>query len=232
MISFVIPAHNEEALIGATLDSIQQSATEVGEPFEVIVVDDASTDRTAEIARDRGATVVPVNHRQIAATRNSGAAVARGEWLIFVDGDTVINTPLLQATVDALSGGAIGGGCRIAFEGDAPWSWRAAVKLFGPMYHWMQLAAGCYLFVQRGAFEEVGGFDSRLYASEEVVLSRSLRQLGRFVILRERVTTSGRKLRTHKLREGLAILARLALRGRGVFHKREGLDVWYGPRRE
>src|SRR5262245_21899374 len=70
VLSFVIPAHNEERYIGATLASVFASAREVGEPFEVIVVDDASTDRTAEIAGEHGAKVVPVAHRQISATRN------------------------------------------------------------------------------------------------------------------------------------------------------------------
>ena len=49
MISFVIPAHNEELHIGPTLQAVDESAREVGEPFEVIVVDDASTDRTASL---------------------------------------------------------------------------------------------------------------------------------------------------------------------------------------
>src|SRR5260221_13233142 len=82
-ISFVVPAHNEEALIGRALEAINASARAVGEPFEIIVVDDASTDRTADIARDGGAHVISVGYRQIARTRNAGAQAARGDILIF-----------------------------------------------------------------------------------------------------------------------------------------------------
>lgn len=69
MVSFIIPAHNEEKYIGPTVRAVMTSAEAVREPFEVIVVDDASTDRTASIAREHGAQVVTVQNRQIAATR-------------------------------------------------------------------------------------------------------------------------------------------------------------------
>ena len=232
MISFVLPAHNEERLIGAAIDSIHASAKEVGVEYEIIVADDASTDATAAIAREHGAKVVSVAHRQIAATRNSGAAEAVGEWMLFVDADTVINTPLLRSTIAALESGAVGGGCRVGFEGEAPLSWRLMIRVFGPLYHFAGLAAGCYVFARRDAFEAVGGFDTQLYASEEVTLSRSLRTQGKFVILRERVMTSGRKLRTYSLREGLALLGKTIVSRKKAFLQREGLDIWYARREE
>ena len=75
-ISFIIPAYNEERLLGQTLSAIDQAARALGEPVEVIVVDDASTDRTAAIAQEHWARVVSVKCRQIAATRNAGAREA------------------------------------------------------------------------------------------------------------------------------------------------------------
>src|SRR4051812_32617503 len=107
MLSFVVPAHNEEALLGRTLDAIYDAATETGQPFEVVVADDASTDNTAEIARQHGARVVSVNHRQIAATRNAGAREAQGKRLFFVDADTVVSTRLLTAALRAMDKGAV-----------------------------------------------------------------------------------------------------------------------------
>ena len=71
MISFIVPAHNEEACLARTLPAIHEAARVVGHPYEVIVVDDASTDATAEVARENNARVVSVKHRQIAATRNA-----------------------------------------------------------------------------------------------------------------------------------------------------------------
>jgi len=73
VISFIVPAYNEEQLIGATLRTLDGAAREVGEPYEIVVVDDASTDRTAAVATEHAARVVPVRNRHIAATRKAGA---------------------------------------------------------------------------------------------------------------------------------------------------------------
>ena len=73
MLSVIVPAYNEELLIGRTLRALRAAGGALGQPFEVIVVDDASTDRTAAIAAEHGARVLSVHNRQIAATRNAGA---------------------------------------------------------------------------------------------------------------------------------------------------------------
>src|SRR5258705_4647021 len=117
MISFIIPAYNEALLLAATLDAVSASARAVGEDYEIIVADDASTDDTALIAERHGARLVRVAHRQIAATRNSGARAAHGDLLIFVDADTIVNEGVVRAAVDALHSGAVGGGAAVAFEG-------------------------------------------------------------------------------------------------------------------
>ena len=83
MISFIIPAHNEEAWVGRSISAIRSAVESIGEQYEIIVVDDASSDATALIARQQGAQVVRVEHRQIAATRNAGARQAQGEIIIF-----------------------------------------------------------------------------------------------------------------------------------------------------
>jgi len=79
MLSFVVPAHNEEASVAAVVGAIATAATKVCAAHEIIVVDDASTDATAARAAAAGARVVPVAFRQIAATRNAGARAAAGE---------------------------------------------------------------------------------------------------------------------------------------------------------
>src|SRR5258708_8702482 len=73
VISFVVPAYNEEKYLAATLAAIHEAARSAGEPYEVVVANDASTDATAAIAEAGGARVVSVEKRQIAATRNAGA---------------------------------------------------------------------------------------------------------------------------------------------------------------
>src|ERR1700691_3263574 len=105
MISFVIPAYNEELLLGQTLRAITDAAGAMGEPFEVIVADDASTDRTAAIAQEHAARVVSCGHRQIAATRNAGARAASGEMLLFVDADTTVTQAVIRAAIAAMRKG-------------------------------------------------------------------------------------------------------------------------------
>jgi GT2 family glycosyltransferase len=94
-----------------------------------------------------------------------------------------------------------------------------------------RLAAGCFLFCTREAFDRVNGFDAQLYAAEEIEMSRALRRLGKFVILRETTTRSGRKLRTCSAREIFTPLFRLVFHGRRFLRNRKGMDIWYGDRR-
>src|SRR5262249_33485309 len=110
VISFIVPAYNEEALLGPTLEALTDAGSALGEPFEIVVADDASTDRTVEIARAHGTRVITVHNRQIAATRNAGARAARGELLLFVDADTVVSRAVVRGAVEAMRAGAAGGG--------------------------------------------------------------------------------------------------------------------------
>jgi glycosyltransferase involved in cell wall biosynthesis len=231
MISFIIPAHNEEHLLGRTLTALNAAARALVEPFEVIVVDDASTDCTAAIAREHGARVVSVEHRQIAATRNAGASAARGEMFVFIDADTIVTESAVAASVDAMRRGAAGGGSAFRFDGRLPFYGRILQAAASPLYRLLGLASGCFLFCTRDAFHAAGGFDASLYGAEEAAMSRALRRQGRFVILREVVITSGRKLRAHSAREILGTLIRLAFTGSNGVRKREGLEIWYGERR-
>jgi glycosyltransferase involved in cell wall biosynthesis len=230
MISFIIPAHNEEALLGRTLMALHQSARDLGEPYEVIVSNDASTDRTGEIAREHGARVVVVNHRQIAATRNSGAAEAAGEWLIFIDADTQINEAVLSAAIGQLRAGAVGGGCCIRFDGQVPIYARVLERVLPPILRLLRLAPGCFLFCTRTAYLAAGKFDASFYFAEEVDLVKKLRRRGRFIILNEYVITSARKLRSRSLWDFVRMGIQLALGGQHSRWRREGLNYWYGPR--
>lgn len=82
--SIIIPAHNEESVISKALESIkQQSFTD----YEVIVICDACSDKTAEIARNYGAKVIEVDAHSSGAARNTGLDVAQGEWVLFCDAD-------------------------------------------------------------------------------------------------------------------------------------------------
>jgi glycosyltransferase involved in cell wall biosynthesis len=232
MISFVVPAHNEAQLLGATLAALRDAAARAGQISETVVVDDASTDATAQVAARLGARVIRVEHRQIAATRNAGARAAQGDLLVFVDADTLVDATLLSAAVAAIGGGAVGGGATIHLQDTPAWHERAAVAVLGAVFRLTGIAPGCFLFCTRAAFAAVGGFDERYYAAEDVAMSRALAQVGRFVILREEARTSDRKLRTHSIAEHLRLVVRFAWRGTGLLKSRRDLDLWYGERRD
>jgi glycosyltransferase involved in cell wall biosynthesis len=232
MISFIVPAYNEEALIGRTLDALNSAAQSIGEPFEIIVADDASSDRTAAIAEARGARLTRVNLRQIAATRNAGARAAIGDKLIFVDADTVVSEQVVRTAIETMNKGAAGGGSAVSFDGRLPRYAELVHPILVRLFRATGLACGCFLFCTRRAFEAAGGFDEKLFASEEIAMSRALKRQGRFVVLRESVTTSGRKLRMYSGKQVLRLFAGLLLAGPKALRRRDGLEVWYGGARE
>jgi len=232
MLSFIVPAHNEQDLLPSTLESIHESAKAIDQPYEIIVANDASTDATAQIAEQHGARVVHVDHRQISKTRNSGAAEAQGDVFIFVDADTTISQELVRAVLTKIQAGAVGGGAAVKVEGRLPWYARIITPIFVFCYLNAGLAAGCFVYCTREAFDAVGGFNEELYATEEVSFSWAMRRHGKFVILREPVTTSGRKLRTYSLWEMTCMLSTFAFRGMPAVKSRDKLGLWYDPRRE
>jgi len=231
MIAFIVPAHNEATLLPRTLAALHAAAPSAGEPYEIVVVDDASTDATAVVASDCGARVVSVSHRQISATRNAGARASRGDSLFFVDADTLVTGSVLIAALRALRQGAVAGGAPFYFEGRLPLWARVAEPLAHGYQRFAKLAAGCFFFCRRDAFEKAGGFDTSLFAAEEIALSNQLKRLGSLVVLREGVRTSGRKLRAHGGREHLQIAAGYFLQGRKFIQSRHGLGLWYDKRR-
>ncbi|HLW67692.1 MAG TPA: glycosyltransferase [Gemmataceae bacterium] len=231
MLSFIVPAYNEQILIGGTLSALHAAARALREPYEIIVADDASTDETAAIARAHGAQVVSVNHRHIAATRNAGARQARGEFLFFVDADTLVPAAAVGEAMHAMRRGAVGGGHVFRFDGRLPLWTRILYPLAVPLMRRVKRVGGSSLFCTHESFRAVEGFDETYYAAEELAFIAALKRRGRFVIPKACVTTSGRKLRTVPARKLLAPLLRLAVGGSDWFRRRDGLEVWYGPRK-
>jgi glycosyltransferase involved in cell wall biosynthesis len=234
MISFIVPAYNEEQCLAETLDALHSTGLALGEAYEVIVADDGSTDQTAAIATQKGAVLVSATNRQIAATRNSGAHVATGDSLIFVDADTLVNVEVVRAAIQAMRSGAVGGGAGLCFDEPVPAYARLLLRVIVRIFRATGVATGCFLFCTRAAFNAVGGFDERYYGAEEIVMSRALKKLGRrgqFVILKQTATTSARKLRTYSTRETLNMMVRMALRGTKALKQRQGMEFWYAERR-
>ena len=170
--SVVVPAFNEEAYLGATLDSLQTAAealcSRISAEVETIVVDNNSRDRTASVARQHGATVIHEPVQLIARARNAGARRASGDVLVFVDADVIVPPEFLIRIHAAMSDPAcIGGGVET--------TWRArrlSVRLYlGAWWLLVRLTGmvlGAAQFARRDAFEAVGGYDERTWIGEDV----------------------------------------------------------------
>jgi len=172
----------------------------------------------------------PVN--QISRARNTGAAQASGDWLLFVDADSSPSPALFSELVETLEkGNCIGGGCTVSLTG-APADVRLVVALWNRVSRTLSWAAGSFFFCEARAFREAGGFSEALYAAEEIDLSRRLKGRGRLVILhRHPLATSDRKARLYTWREYGAFLWKvLASRGRAL-RSRKDASFWYDGRR-
>jgi len=239
-ISIIIPAFNEERLLAASLAEIRAAAAvfaDRGWAHELIVCDNNSTDRTAEIARTAGARVVfePVN--QIARARNTGAAAASGDWLLFIDADSHPAPALFAEAAERIeSGRVIGGGVTIRMENEQ-WTARMITGLWNLVSRAGKLMAGSFIFVEAAAFRETGGFSHDWYAGEELEFCRRLKKQARaskrrIVILhRHPIKTSGRKIDLYSPWETLWMLARAMMTGGRSLRCRETTHLWYDGRR-
>ena len=239
-LSIVIPAFNEEKLLPATLTAVATAAaalTESGIPHEVIVCDNNSADRTAAIAREHGAQVIfePVN--QIGRARNTGATLATGDWLLFLDADSIPSRELFADLAAALhDAGIFYGGCSVKLDV----AHRAGTILIGiwhSLARWLHYAAGSFLFVRREGFEATGGFSMEFYASEEVELSKRLKQMARqrkqqFVFLTSHpLVTSARKFRHYSGWWHLRFILRTAFCCTRNLRRRDSCGLWYDGKR-
>ncbi|MDN5753314.1 MAG: glycosyltransferase [Nitrosospira sp.] len=239
-LSIIIPAFNEERLIEHCLQSISASLAANCKPgfkAEIIVVDNNSTDNTANLARQTGARVVfePIN--QIGRARNAGAAVASGDWLLFVDADSVLNPGLLADILRLIEDGkSVGCGSTVQMQG-LPWWASWILQLWTRISILFRWAAGTLVVCRSDAFHEVGGFNQELYAGDEIGLSRQLKKWGRqrglqFVILTKHpLESSSRKAVLYSGREMAAQILRVILHPRRSLQDKEQLPIWYDGRR-
>ncbi len=239
-ISVIIPAFNEERLIGETLREVGAAMTAFSRrawSTELIVCDNNSTDRTAELARAAGARVVfePVN--QIARARNCGAAAATGDWLVFIDADSHPSDELLAEVAEQIEGGPLFGGRLHDQNGGDLRAAKAVTRLWNGISRVGRLLAGSFIFCEADAFRQVGGFSHELFAGEEIDLSWRLKQLARarkkrIVILhRHPLLTSARKIHLYTPREHLRFILKTVLSHKRILTNRDECPTWYDGRR-
>ncbi|MBS0424523.1 MAG: glycosyltransferase [Proteobacteria bacterium] len=239
-LSIVIPAFNEEQLILDCLHSIEESVSANRKPgftHEVIVVDNNSTDKTAELAQRAGAKVVfePIN--QIGRARNTGAAAATGDWLLFVDADSLLNPGMVADILHMIESRKHVGCGSVMHMPDLPWWGNAAMRLWtvcSVTFHW---ASGALVVCRSDAFRDVGGFNQELFAADEIDLSELLKKWGhkhglKFTILtRHPLVTSPRKVKLYTGREIAGQLFSVMFSPRKTLQNKKKLPIWYDGRR-
>jgi glycosyltransferase involved in cell wall biosynthesis len=194
MISFIIPAHNEEGIIVETLSRLRKDARDI--PHEIILSDDGSTDRTAERAEAHVDTLVRYAGeipKTIAAARNRGAAQAHYPLLVFLDSDVRIREPeiFLRRIVDHFTTDsslvAMTVSMRVYPERETTMDkivlagFDAYFRLANNVFH-LGLTHGKCMIVQATAFKRVGGFNEHIIASEDTELFLRLSRIGKTVL--------------------------------------------------
>jgi glycosyltransferase involved in cell wall biosynthesis len=168
-LSIIIPAYNEEKLLPETLRRVRAAMEQLSSQCELIVVDNESTDKTREIAHSFGAKVIAESVKNIGAIRNTGAKEANGEVLVFFDADTFIPENLLSVIDEKMRDPACLGGAVDVDYGNFERPWlrfmKSAWKFWGPVFNMKQGAAQ---FFRRSVFDEIGGYDERIYLGEDI----------------------------------------------------------------
>lgn len=207
-ISVVIPAFNEEYELPRTLAAFKLAFDNYktvyrDKTIEFIVVDNASTDRTAEIARTWGARVVHEPHRQIARARNAGAEAAQGDILVTCDADSLPHPQIFLKIESEIARGIFAGGVRV---------WAKPLKLTQfPVFLLVNLVSllcklpGGMYFIKRDDFFAVGEFDETLFALEDVDFAHRIKQAARrqhkklSILWKYPILTSTRKFRVSRI---------------------------------
>ena len=184
LVSFVIPVFNGERDIARCLCSIQHLHF-LPEAYEVIVIDNGSTDRTPDIVRELGFNCLVIPNVHVSALRNCGATKAQGDYLAFVDADMELTPDWLQNGLAVFKDRqVVGSGCFPDIPPDATWVQRTWAVLHRRGRYCesqptpVQWLGAANLIVRRDVFLDVGGFNESLKTTEDVDLCYRLGQHG------------------------------------------------------
>ncbi|HKF80045.1 MAG TPA: glycosyltransferase family A protein [Thermoleophilaceae bacterium] len=192
-VSVVVPTRGRVGYLQVTLHSLESQ--DPAAPYELLVVDDGSTDGTRELLGRRGAPSLRLDpSRGLNAARNAGVKATRGELVGFVDDDVGVPSGWLHALMEGAERNpeaeAFGGPIRARFEGPAPRGCgREDPPLttldLGPEDRACEVVWGANMLVRRSAFDRIGGFDEQIEGGgdEEEWLERLRAAGGRVVYL-------------------------------------------------
>lgn len=222
LLSIVIPTLNEVGQLGATLKPILHHPN-----CEVIIADGRSSDGTVDLARELGCRVITTN-RGRGRQMNAGAAIAHGEYLLFLHADTRLPTNFFAEIHDTLDSGAIAGAFR--FQVDQPgWGLRWVERGTNLRSRFFQMPYGDQgLFLRSNDFFRVGGFQN-WPLMEDYELCRRLRRQGRIRIASTAILSSARRW----IKLGLwrtTFINQLCIAGFLCGVSPERLATWYSSR--
>lgn len=233
--SVIVPAFNEEAYLPRSLAAIRRAAEVLGEPIEIIVGDNNSTDGTARVAEEFGARVVPVEKRCIAAVRNGAAAAATGHYLVFCDADNEVMEDLLVEINRVMERGVyVGGGVL-----NAPYERRSLglnLTQFVITANLRLCRVSMFLFYMPAkTFHEIGGFDESRLANEDMEFALRLKRYGKARGLKFcNLKRSGVVLSARKFDEygDWAVVRHPILFAKAFLNNPDvTYEIWYRPRR-
>lgn len=195
MISIVIPVKNEESVIEKTLLKLKEIKTL---DYEVIVSDGHSTDTTVEICKKYADKVIEPENPQktIAAGKNAGAAVARGEFLLFIDADIIIPEPdiLLNKVLSYMQSDPSILGVTVSLRVFPEMQTFLDWVIFGAV-NWVHYfrnnwigsgsSSGEFQFVRHEAFKQIGGFEEKFAVGEDNVMFWRLSRIGKTRMLKK-----------------------------------------------
>ncbi len=168
-LSIVIPAYNEEKYLPETLGSLR-AALELVDDSEIIVADNESTDWTRKIAESHGARVVDEGEHVIGKVRNTGAGVADGDVIVFLDADTRVRPGVFEKIIEAMADErCVGGSVAVEYE---PYEKRKWMKYYLGLAIWVarmtEIRQGALQFCRKDVFRELGGYDTTIYVGEDI----------------------------------------------------------------
>lgn len=185
-VSVVICAYNEEKGITNCIAAVKNQ-TYPKKRYEIVVVDNASTDKTAEVARLSGARVVIEKHKGIAYARQKGSLSAKGEIIAFTDADTLVPKNWLESLIGPFEKDenlvAFGGTYRITTG--SPLAKFVINHGMYYLYLFARIITGGWILIgpnmayRKKAFEKTGGFDTGLLQGEDTDISQKLKKIGK-----------------------------------------------------
>ena len=175
MISIIVPAHNEEDYLGGTLDAL--NGQDYGN-FEIVVVANGCTDRTAEVAREKCTRLVTLEAKGLGVSRNLGGRLATGDLLVFLDADTILEPRALWTIAEQFTRRHAGGTLKGRPDSDR-FAYRVIYGLKNFIHRFVvRNGSSGVIICWKKQFDDVGGFDERLELRENSELIRRLKRFG------------------------------------------------------